>query len=295
MRANGDWVRINRDNKNRLVAWAGLVALLLGSGDWLKAQEVTLRIQPEVGLVSQYSTELKFWVVSAMIPQADPSAPLLSQTGNFTQTVTGVSGGLTTLRAEMNSSRFSMPPGMGVSPPNLAGLTILIAVDPRGRVVESTVDPATVPPTVRGLEEQVRQMIAGMSLNFPAGPVAIGASWTSSNRETIAGPVGPMVTANEVQYTLKNVDYSGGTRVAFIGIEGSVSQRSDEESAVPVMLSIDIAGTLTGEFVVDLDVGRVLSFSNASRLEGEVRVGNSTSGMPILVTSTTNINLLDQR
>ncbi len=266
-----------------------IVLVAMGNVVAVKGQTVSLRLEPEQGMVSRYRADVKFWVVSAMLPQADPSQPIVSQSGVLTQTVTEVSGDLATIRTVLDSSRFSLPPGLGMAAPNLTGLTLFLTVDSRGRVVDSRLDDATVPPTAAGFKDQVGQMLEGLSLNFPVEPLAVGESWTSSVNETVAGPVGPMVSSNEARYTLISVN---AERIAVIGVAGTVSQRSDTESGAPVMVALDISGTLTGEFVVDLDSGRLIRLSNSTQLEGEVRMGNSANGTPIVLTSSTEFQLL---
>jgi hypothetical protein len=265
-------------------------ALVLSSGI-AAAQTVLLRLSPSDGLVSEYLVTSSFWLVSDIIPQANSDAPFMHQEGRVIQTVNASDGNSITIRTVVESSNIRLSGALGVAPPDITGMAVSVTMDTRGQVLNSAVDPATVPPSLRGFEEQVRQLVAGMSVNLPEEPIAVGSSWSSTLDETVSGPVGPMVAHNVGRYTLRSIDQIGGRRVATIVLEGTLSQRTDRESGPPALMSVDLTGTATGEFQIDLDLGRIVKLVNSSNLEGELFMGTSENGMPILITSETKLEL----
>lgn len=276
----------------RLSILFGAVAALAAAPAQAVAQTYTLRLQPEPGLSSRYAVNSSFWVVSAMMPASDPDTPLIKQESYVTQTVVDATREMASIRTVIDSSDFSLPPGLGIPNPDPTGVVVNVSMDSRGRVVAADVDPATMPPTLRGFEGQLEQLLSGISAPLPERDVAVGDSWDSSSDATVMGPAGPMRSENAGTYTLAAVDRDGDALVATITLEGTISQSSEPGEGAPALLSVEMAGTVTGRIEIDLEAGRILSFENSVSLEGTVTPGNSATGAPILITANTGMRLI---
>lgn len=268
------------------------VAALAAAPDQAVAQTYTLRLQPEPGLSSRYTVNSSFWVVSAMMPASDPDTPLIKQESYVTQTVVDATGDVASIRTVIDSSDFSLAPGLGIPNPDPTGVVVNVSMDSRGRVVAADVDPGTMPPTLRGFQAQLEQLLSGISAPLPERDVSVGDSWDSSSDATVTGPAGPMRSRNAGTYTLTAVDRDGGALVATISLEGTISQSSEPGEGAPALVSVEMAGTVTGRIQIDLMAGRIMNFENSVSLEGTVKPGNATTGAPILITANTAMRLL---
>ncbi len=86
------------------------LAITILQGAALSAQEsAVLRLAPPAGQVSHYRYEMRMWMQVPGMPVGDSSAPSISMTGGFTQSVTHVDGDAHESRTAYDSLKLDAP------------------------------------------------------------------------------------------------------------------------------------------------------------------------------------------
>ncbi|MFQ5551288.1 MAG: DUF6263 family protein [Gemmatimonadales bacterium] len=271
-----------------------LTALFAAAVPALDAQQMLLRMTPAEGSVVRYKADAKVWVVSVAIPTPDPSQPMMSMVGYITQTVDAVGGDTVHITAMVDSANIGLPAAMGAAGmPDLSGMRMSMTLDTRGRILQSGVDPNTLPAQLRGAESMLQQNFGGVSLNLPEGPISPGDTWTFDHNDEIANFGGTLDMETHTEYRLESIDGSGGNRVAIISASGTVSQQTQQDGDTPPMMNISLNGSMTGEFVIDLGRGIIVSATNNTNLEGELTMAQAGQSFPMQVTSEILLTLMD--
>ncbi len=209
------------------------------------AQEVLLRMMPEAGLVSRYSTVIETYVLAPGMPDE----PIFTMEGESTDAVTEVSGDTYQLTSTVDSwsvSQMPMIPMEGL--PDLSGAQYTAATDSRLSDY-SLVDTGTLEGTAL---ETTEASMAQKAIGFPEEPVAVGASWSGSTTVPIPGQNGGTTPLEvSVTYTLESAE-DGAVRI--LG-ESLLDTSLDFGGGMMATAT----GTLTITTHLDLALGRIAS------------------------------------
>ncbi len=226
------------------------LAITILQGAALSAQEsAVLRLAPPAGQVSHYRYEMRMWMQVPGMPVGDSSAPSISMTGGFTQSVTHVDGDAHESRTAYDSLKLDAPMmgSMGGQPEHmLKGLVIVTRIDGRGRVLSTQVTGGD-----STMQRQLSQVTSKLQLPLmPEAAVTAGTTWVDSQNVSLPmGAVGQMHSAARVTYRLERIEHQGGSILAVISGTGNTTQASTMMTA---------SGTVTSEFVLDLSAGRLV-------------------------------------
>ena len=234
---------------------------------------ILLRLAPPEGQVSRYATSVQTDVDSPMTPS---SGPVMTIRIRHTQTVLGVENDVIRFRTTMDSmSTTSAMPGMADMVPDLAGTTMTVETDTRGRQlgVTSTDGTPDINASLDGLLQQSSHFV------LPEHEVSPGDSWTQD--APMGLPMGPTGGSMSME-----VDMT----YTFVSLEGSLATLSFEG---PFDMDADMAGmgmtgsgTMTGTMVVDLAEGRFRTQSSRTSLDMNM------AGMTMKSTMTTTMELI---
>jgi hypothetical protein len=114
-------------------------------------------------------------------------------------------------------------------------------------------------------EEGVRNMIRQGYAAFPSDPVEPGDSWDM----TFDVPV-PMIgtMSSNTEMTLNGIEERDGTRIAVIGINGTMQMTPEESPDSPMAGMMELAeATTSGTMEWDIDRGRLVRTTQAMRME----------------------------
>lgn len=218
------------------------------------AQEVTIRFTPPVGQTTHYRSVNQTWMQIPGMAAADPTVPTTQVTMYMTRTITGMDGTARVVTTVVDSAKSETPgmPGMAGMMGGrdmMRGMSTTQKIDPMGRVLSTDVTP---PP---GLPPQFAQRLSqNAGRGNPAMPeraVKPGDTWMDSmTTATPAGRGQQAETKIRMTLRLERVEQRGSARIAVISLTGTVQGDSTGAAAMT-------GGTMTGEYEVDLDAGRI--------------------------------------
>jgi hypothetical protein len=243
-------------------------ALVVASGvTEARTQAVQLRFTPPVGQVTRYRTVNQVW------SSGDTSAAPVLSTMYWTRTVMAMDGANYVVKTVTDSTATVMPGGGGGQPGRggdpMRGMAITQHMDPRGHVLSSEVTP---PPGLPPFVANMLQRNAGSTNNrstavMPEGAISPGYTWTDSMvTSASAGRGRSLQVVYIVTYKFERVEREGGARVAVISMNGTQQG--------------GLTGTVTGEFALDLDGGRLAHMST------NMTVQPSEGGSPMQMKTT---------
>ena len=207
-----------------------------------------LRLDPQVGQVSRYRTEIQSWVRGRML-QADTSLPTLVQIIHITQTVDSVEGDVRVVTTVIDSARM----------------------DARGRVLSAEVAPnPNLPPILAGrVGGATRSLGRRGEVSLPMRPVHVGESWTDTlNAELGGGRGAPSEALVRTTYRLERIERRGASQLAVISVNGTIGLGAAGQPE-----AIAVSGSTTGEFVLDVSARRLARMTTEVNAQVESQAG----------------------
>lgn len=253
------------------------LALALALAPAARAQDaVMLRLDPQVGQVSRYRTEIQSWVRGRML-QADTSLPTLVQIIHITQTVDSAEGDVRVVTTVIDSARMDAP-GMGgmgqlgqMAGDMLRGQTTTTRVDARGRVLSAQVAPnPNLPPILAGrVGGATRSLGRRGEVSLPMRLVHVGESWTDTlNAELGGGRGAPSEALVRTTYRLERIERRGASQLAVISVNGTIGLGAAGQPE-----AIAVSGSTTGEFVFDVSARRLARMTTEVNAQVESQAG----------------------
>jgi hypothetical protein len=241
--------------------------------------------------------EVQVYLQSPMMPSQDQSQPTQIMRHWFTKSITAVEGDIRTERTVIDSVTLDMP-GMAAMLPAQArdmmsqqmgmmrGLTTTTRIDSRGRRLGSEVQGPNLPPQVREQMAQLGQGIGqGGGPMFPDRPIRVGESWTDSQTVSMGGGTGGGMGRGMgrgmgagagsagwiITFRLERVERQGGSRIAVISMNGSMSAGGQLAGGE----GLSASGSLSGEFRIDLGASRMvgmrMNMDASMGMQGQMR------------------------
>lgn len=248
-----------------------LVTLILGAATAAAAQEpVLLRINPVVGQILRYRTDVEAWLTTQLLPQGDPALPTFRIALFTNRTATHPDSALVIFTDVTDSSRFEMPrirdvqPQLAPAGDYMRGMRTETLVDPRGRSVSTRVVlapamPPDLPVLIRGMQSLALTGQRLSTFSYPEHPVRPGDTWTDSVTYDLGADqsVAPaLVTgggAGLATFRFERVEQRGAVRVAVLSATARISAGAQD-----VVASSTLFVTATAQMDIDMATGAVL-------------------------------------
>ena len=261
---------------------APLFLILAGAATAAPAQDtVSLRLQPPVGQVTPYHTDLAAWIVSPMMPPTDSTTPTVTLKWDLHRRVEASGPAGATWLDVVDSSALDMPamraanPQFALGGDVLRGLTSRTRVTDTGReiatdVVAAPALPTALPLLLRGIVSLAMTSSRLTTFAVPDHAVRPGETWTDSvtyatpPQTELAGSVlsgGGMAVGT---FRLERLERRPGGRVAIISVTATVDAAALDPAAAATMHF-----TGTARFDLDLDGTRLARAEVA--LEGSMQ------------------------
>lgn len=255
-----------RFERTRTQPRASIVLALLALATAGSAQRVTLKLNLPVGRSIKYTMTNK-------ITSANPgggSGPNvdMTQTMRTTVSATAKSAKGTKIRTRVDSAKFTAPPGSMMAnqasqaESRMKGTFFEAIYDSRARMVDGTM-------TGTGMMGQSASQMGGMNVGFmgaefPAGPIAPGATWsTSIDFGKVMSSMGPgmgRMGANSkipVKFKFVRIETSGARRLAHLtyDMKGSVTMNMGGGNQKAAGMAMKIGINMAGKLAVDIATG----------------------------------------
>lgn len=230
---------------------------------------VLLRLALPAGQVSRYVTNMSTTIDMPDNPMFD-SATTMRQEMYTTQTVVEAEGDVRQISMAIDSVHmdapglFAMPEALGDM---MKGITMRTSMTTRGAILSADADSSIAELMQPGFGS-AQDLMGGLSLDLPEGPVRAGATWTVPVDKTFdTGVLGAIHQTMELTYHFDRLDARDGVRHAMLSYTGTMAQTM-EASDKSLSMEMHYAGDLSGSMDLDLDDGRFTAMTMEMALDG---------------------------